>query len=348
MDRRRRQLLRRSLDLVALGLLAGCKQPVRPAGTTPSRRAATPATSAPLPAKLLRVGALWADAPSDLSAGFAQALADLGHTVGRSFALDMRWVRARGDLLAEHAAELVRLGVDVIVAPSTPAALAAARATTTIPIVMVASGDPVAAGLVAGLARPGGNVTGLSAFAPDISRGRLELLREAFPGLGRVAALWHAADPGKAHEFRTTELAARALGLRLDALGVGGADDVGPALQAAALGPADALVVLGDAVTHACRAEIVTFAVGRQVAVLYDRREYYVDDGGLMAYGPSFPELFRRSAAYVDKILRGARPSELPVEQATTADLTINLQAAQALGLTIPRQVLGRASELLR
>jgi putative tryptophan/tyrosine transport system substrate-binding protein len=345
MGRSRRQLLRRSLVLVALGLLAGCRQPVPPAAATPSRRVA-PAT--PLPAKVRRVGALWADAPSDLSAGFAQALVDLGHAVGPGFALDIRWVRGREDLVHSHAADLVRLGVDVIVAPSTPAALAARRATATIPIVMVASGDPIVDGLIASFARPGGNVTGLSAFTPDMNRGRLELLREAFPGIGRVAVLWHAADPGKAHEVRMTQLATHALGLRLDALGVGGPDEVGPALQAAALGPADALVVLGDAVTHACRAEIATFAARRHIAVLYDRREYYVDDGGLMAYGPSFPELFRRSAAYVDEILRGARPSELPVEQPTTADLTINLQAAQAVGLTIPQQVLRRASEVLR
>jgi ABC-type uncharacterized transport system substrate-binding protein len=345
MGRSRRQLLRNSLVLAALGLLAGCRQPVPPAAATPSRRAAPPT---PLPAKVRRVGALWADAPSDLSAGFAQALVDLGHVVGPSFVLDIRWVRGRSDLLAEHAAELVRLDVDVIVAPSTPAALVARRATATIPIVMVASGDPIAAGLVASLARPGGNVTGLSAFAPDSSRGRLELLKEALPGIGRVAVLWHASDPGKAYEFRMTQLAARALGLRLEALGVMGPDEIGPALQAAALGPADALVVLGDAVTHACRAEIATLAARQHVAVLYDRREYYVDDGGLMAYGPSFPELFHRAAAYVDKILRGARPSDLSVEQPATADLTINLQAAQAVGLTIPQQVLQRAGALLR
>jgi putative ABC transport system substrate-binding protein len=345
MGRSRRQLLRGSLALAALGLLSGCRQPVPPAAATPGRRSVPPV---PQPSKVVRVGALWADAPSDLSAGFAQALVDLGHAVGPSFALDIRWARARGDLLPSQAAELVRLGVDVIVAPSTPAALAARRATATIPIVMVASGDPVAAGLVASLARPGGNVTGLSAFVPDMSRGRLELLRAASPGIGRVAVVWHAADPGKAHEFRMTRLAARALGLRLEALGVIGPDEIGPALQAAALGPADALVVLGDAVTHACRAEIATFAARQHVAVLYDRREYYVDDGGLMAYGPSFPELFRRSAAYVDRILRGARPSDLPVEQPATADLTINLQAAQAVGLAIPQQVLRRATEVLR
>jgi putative ABC transport system substrate-binding protein len=260
----------------------------------------------------------------------------------------MRWVRTRSDLLPEFAAELVRHNVDVIFAPSTPAALAARQATDTIPIVMVASGDPVATGLVASLARPGGNVTGLSSFTPPISQARIELLRETFPGITGVAVLWNAADPGKTHELQATRTAAQAQGLRQQLLAVRGPDDVGSTLQGAALGPSDALIVLGDAVLHSCRLDIVNFVGHRRLPTLYDRQEYYVGDGGLMAYGPSFPGLFRRAAAYVDKIASGARPADLPVEQPPAADLTINLQVAQALGLTIPQQILMRATEVLR
>jgi putative ABC transport system substrate-binding protein len=298
--------------------------------------------------KTLRVGALWADTPADLSATFAQALVDLGHAVGPSFAIEMRWVRARSDVLPDAAAELVRLNVDAIVAPSTPAALAAKQATDTIPIVMVATGDPVAARLVASLARPGGNVTGLSSFTPQVSQARVELLREAFPGVARAGVLWNSADPGKTHEANATQTAAQALGLPLLLLPVHTMADVDGTLQGAGLGATDALIVLGDALTHSCRAEIVRIASQRKLPTLFDRREYYVDEGGLMAYGPSFPELFRRSAAYVDRILTGARPADLPVERPARADLILNLNVAQSLGLTIPRPLLLRATEVLQ
>jgi len=341
----RRQFLRRGLAVAGFGLLSGCRQPVPPAEAV--RREPPQLVTRP-PAKVLQVGALWSDAPGDLSASFAQALADYGHALGPSFVLDMRWVRTRSDLLPELAAELVRHNVDVIVAPSTPAALAAKQATATIPIVMVASGDPITTGLVASLARPGGNVTGLNSFTPATGLARVELLRETFPGITGVAILWNAADPGKTHELQATRTAAQALGLRQQVLAVRGPDDVESTLRGAALGPSDALIVLGDALTHSCRTDIVNFVGPRRLPTLYDRREYYVGDGGLMAYGPSFPDLFRRAAAYVDKIVRGARPADLPVEQPAATDLTVNLQVAQALGLTIPQQVLMRATEVLQ
>ena len=345
MDRRSRRQFARDTLVVGLGLLTGCRRPVPPASIAQTGPLATPTRPAARPA---RVGVLWADAPTDLAAAFGRALAERGYVEGRNVAVDVRWVRARSDLLPDLAAELARLHVDVIVAPSTPAALAARRATDAIPIVMVASGDPVAAELAASLARPGGNVTGLGSFAPGAAADRLGLLREAFPGVARVAVLWDAADPGKAQEVRATQLAGRALGLELRSLAVLDADDIDRALQPAALAVFDALVVLGDALTHACRAAIATLAARRRLPVLYDRREYYVDDGGLMAYGPSFPDLFRRAAAYVDAILRGATPADLPVGQPTAAELVVNLPAAQGLRLTLPPAVLARATEVLR
>lgn len=307
--------------------------------------AAMPAGNVP------RIGLLWFGSPAVGPAphleAFRQALHELGYVEGQHVTLESRAAARRLDLLPDLAANLVLLPVDVIVAAGDAAIAAVTHATGTIPIVMVGSADPVASGLVASLAQPGGNLTGLSALAPELSGKRLQLLREALPGVLRVAVLVNPADPAKAVEWRELQTAARALGVQLQQLEVRSPDEFEHAFAMMTTAGAEALMALGDPLTVNYRLQIADLAAKHRLPAMYDRREF-VDAGGLLAYGPSVRAMYRRAAVYVDKILKGTKPGELPVEQPTQFELIINLKAAQALGLTIPPSLLLWADEVIR
>jgi putative tryptophan/tyrosine transport system substrate-binding protein len=252
--------------------------------------------------------------------GFRRGLRDLGYVEGQNIRLELRSAEARSEKLPGLAAELVRLKMDVIVTSGTPAALAAKRATTAIPIVMAVAGDPVGTGLVASLARPGGNITGLSLMAPELGGKRLQLLKEVVPGVSRVAVLWNAGNPYAVLVWTETEAAARTLGVQPQSLTVRGPDDFEGAFRAATrLGPG-ALITVEDGLTLSYRTPIVAFAARRRLPAMYGFREF-VDAGGLMSYAADLFDLFRRAATYVDKIIKGARPADLPVEQPTRFEL---------------------------
>jgi putative ABC transport system substrate-binding protein len=284
--------------------------------------------------------------PSDLPALFDAPLAELGWIEGKNLLVERRYAENRPERLPELAAELVRLNVDVIVAAGTLGPLAAKQATSTIPIVMTASGDPLGSGLVASLARPGGNVTGMSLMAPDLGGKRLELLKELLPRLARVAVLWNAANPYPAIVFRETQAAGRTLGIEVQSLEVRGPDDFDGAFEAARKQRPDALITVEDPLTFTYQKRIADFAVADQLLSLHGLRGDVVA-GGLMSYGANIADLFRRAAGYVDKILKGAKPADLPVEQPTRFELVINLKTARALGLTIPPTLLARADEVI-
>ena len=241
---------------------------------------------------------------------------------------------------------MVRLRVDCILVRTTPAALAARHATQTIPIVIPTAIDPVGAGLVASLARPGGNVTGLSVVAPELSGKRLELLKEIVPGMARVAVLWNAANPANASVWQETQAAARALGLLLQSQEMGGPQDLEGVLARTAKARPDALLVFGDALINTYLQHIAAFATQEHLPSLWGYRDA-VEAGGLMSYGPNVPDLFRRAATYVDKILKGAKPADLPFEQPTRFRLAINLKTAKALGLEVPPMLLATADEVI-
>jgi putative ABC transport system substrate-binding protein len=285
-------------------------------------------------------------ARSELVGAFRQGLRELGYVEGRNILIEYRWAEGRFDRLPGLAADLVRARVDVIVALAVPAALAAKGATTTIPIVMVGVTDPTDRGLVASLARPGGNITGLSSFSEELSAKRLELLKELVHGLSRVAVLWNPANPGKAGDWREVQIAARALGVALQSREVRGRDDFEKSFNAITKDRPDALVVLGDPLILDQRKRIVAFAARNHLPAIYAHR-VYADAGGLAAYGPDIHELYRRAALYVDKILKGARPADLPVEQPTKFEFVINMKAAKALGLTLPPTLLLRADQVI-
>jgi putative tryptophan/tyrosine transport system substrate-binding protein len=248
--------------------------------------------------------------------------------------------------LPELAADLVRHKVDVIAAAGTLAPLAAKRVTTTIPIVMTAAGDPLGSGLVASLARPGGNVTGMSLMAPDLGAKRLELLKEAVPRLSRVAVLWNADNPYSVLVLKQTQAGGEKLGIDVRSLEVRGPDDFDAAFEAARALRPDALITVEDPLTADHRTRIAEFTAQEQLPSLHGIREFVVA-GGLISYGPNIADLFRRSAYYVDKILRGAKPADLPVQQPTKFELIINLKTAKTLGLAIPQSVLLRADEVI-
>ena len=252
--------------------------------------------------------------------------------------------RGRDERLPALAADLVRLGVDVIVAGGSQA-LVARRSTTTIPIVMPVANDPVGAGLVASLARPGGNVTGLAFLSEELPGKWVELLKETFPGLSRVAVLWHPAT--EAGQLKVAEAAARSLGVHLTPLRVQRPDDIDAALAEASRARAEALISLSSPFLYAHRTRIVQLAARYRLPAMYHQREFVVSSGGLISYGPNLRDLFRRAAAYVDRILKGAKPADLPVEQPTKFELVINLKAAKALGVTVPAAVLARADEVV-
>jgi putative ABC transport system substrate-binding protein len=285
-------------------------------------------------------------ADSQRVAAFVQRLRELGWIEGQTAAIQFRWAEGRTEQLAEIAAEFVRLKVDVIVTTGTPSVLAAKQATSLIPIVFAAMGDPLGVNLVASLARPGGNVTGLSLQQADSASKRLELLREVVPrGLGRVAFMATVSNPFTLLELGEVQAAARTLGLEVATLEIRRAQDIVPAFEALK-GGVEALYVAGDPLLNANRIRINILAAGARLPTIYAQREN-VEAGGLMSYGPNFPDLYRRAAGYVDKILRGTKPGDLPVEQPTKFDLVINLTTAKAIGLTIPESFLLRADELI-
>ena len=290
------------------------------------------------------LGASTASAWSHLVAAFVQRLRELGWIEGRNIAIDYRWAEGRSERYAEIAPEFVRLKVDVIVTAGV-AVIAAKQATSVIPIVFAVAADPVGIGLVASLARPGGNVTGLSTLAADLAGKRLELLREVVPGLGRLAIMGDVGYPASVLEMGEVQAAARTLGLKVVPLEIRRAEDIAPAFDALK-GRPDALYVCTDALTDTNRIRINTLAQGARLPTMHGFREQ-VEAGGLMSYGANFPDLFRRAAEYVDKILRGAKPADIPVEQPTKFDLTVNLTTAKARGLTVPPTLLARADEVI-
>jgi ABC-type uncharacterized transport system substrate-binding protein len=278
-------------------------------------------------------------------AAFVQRLRELGWIEGRTVTIEYRWGEGRAERFTEIAAELVRRNVDVILAGGTEAAVAAKHATSVIPIVFPSAGDPIGSGLVASLARPGGNVTGLSNLGSDLAAKRLGLLREVLPGFRRLAVLANAAYSGGVTEMVEIDAAARTLGLEIVAFPIRRVEDIAPAFEALK-GRAEALYVVGDPLANTHRLRINTFAVAARLPTMHSQREY-VESGGLMSYGANFPDLNRRAADYVDKILRGGKPADLPVEQPTKFDLVINLITAKALDLDVPPTLLARADEVI-
>jgi putative ABC transport system substrate-binding protein len=303
---------------------------------------------AQMPGKPPIIGFLDATSPSTQGQNvpvFVQRLRELGWSENRNLTIEVRWAEGRQDRYAKIADEFVRLKVDIIVTYAVPAILAVKQATSVIPIVFAAANDPVGNGLVASLARPGGNVTGLSNQSADIAGKRLELLREIVPGLTELAILVNVTAPNALLEHAEVAHAARALGFETRALEVRRADDIG-ATFATLKGPAQALYVVLDPVTNTNRVRINTLALGARLPTMCAFREF-VQSGGLMSYGANLPALYRRAAEYVDKILRGAKPADLPVEQPTKFDLIINLVTAKALGLDVPPLLVARADEVV-
>jgi putative ABC transport system substrate-binding protein len=297
--------------------------------------------------KATTIGFLGASTPSGWNlwvTAFVQGLHELGWIEGRNVAIEYRWAEGRGERYAEIAAEFVRLKVDVIVTVGSAIA-AAKQVTSVIPMVFAVAVDPLGSGLVANLARPGGNATGLSVQSADLAGKRLEILRELLPGLRRLVITANVGYAAAVLEMREVEAAARTLGLDAVTLEIRQAEDIASAIDALR-GRADALYVCTDALINANHMRINTLALGMRLPTMHGPREY-LPSGGFISYGPNYPDLFRRAADYVDKILRGAKPADLPVEQPTKFDLVINLTAAKALGVTIPESFLLRADEVI-
>ena len=302
------------------------------------------------PKKVPRIGFLGASSASVLAArieAFRQGLCDLGYVEGKNIVIEWRSAEGKLDRLPALAAELVRLKVDVIVTTGPAPTRPAKEATSTIPIVMAFDNDPVGNGFVASLARPGGNITGLSTLAPEISGKQLEVLKEIVPRLSRVAVLGSSTTPGNAQSLKETELAAGAFGVKVQYLDVRDPKDIDTAFRATGKGRADAILVLTSPVFNPYRTEIADLAVKNRLPAIYSTPEF-VEDGGLMTYGVSLTDLYRRAATYVDKILKGAKPVDLPVEQPTKFEFIINLKAAKQIGLTIPPNVLVRADKVIK
>jgi putative tryptophan/tyrosine transport system substrate-binding protein len=276
---------------------------------------------------------------------FVQRLREVGWMEGRTVAIEYRWGEGRPERYAEFAAEFVRLKVDVILANGTEPAVAAKQATSVIPIIFPTAGDPVGSLLVASLARPEGNASGLSNLGTDLAAKRLEILREVFPGLRLFAVTANIDYSGTAFERKEIDAAARTLGLEIVPLPIRRAEDIASALEGLK-GRAQALYTTGDPLVNAQRVRINTFALAARLPTMFSQREY-LEAGGLMSYGPNFPDLNRRAADYVDKVLRGAKPADLPVEQPTKFDLAVNLITARALGVEIPPTLLARADEVI-
>jgi putative ABC transport system substrate-binding protein len=300
--------------------------------------------------KVYRVGFLSGTAPppdGTPPASFRQALHDLGYVEGKNVAYTGRWADAKLERLPELAAELVKLNVDAILTLGGPAAEAAKKATATIPIIIAAAGDAVATGLIASLARPGGNVTGMSDDASTLSAKRMEILKETVPKAKRIAILWNADDHAMTLRYREIENAARVLNVTVQPLGVREPNDFGTAFAAMTREPPDALFLVADALTVLNRKRVLDFAEMHHIPAMYESGTF-VQGGGLMSYGPSLDDDFRVAARFVDRILKGANPGDLPVEQPTRYYLVINLKTAKALGLTIPQSILIRADEVIQ
>jgi putative ABC transport system substrate-binding protein len=291
------------------------------------------------------LGSSTALAQSQWTAAFVQRLRELGWIEGRNIAIEYRWAEGQPERFAEIVAELVRLKVDVIVTAGTAPVLAAKRATSVIPIVFPLAGDPVGNGLVESLARPGGNVTGLSLQTTEIGAKRLELMREIIPSLRRFAIMANVGNAAAALEMGEVQATARKLGLEPVTAEIRRAEDIVPAFDPLR-GSIQALYVCGDPLVTNNRTRIITLALSARLPTIHGSREH-IEAGGLISYGPNFPDLFRRSGDYVDKILRGAKPSDLPVEQPTRIDLAVNLITAKALGMEVPEALLARASEVI-
>jgi putative ABC transport system substrate-binding protein len=292
-------------------------------------------------AKLYHIGMLWTLSPEHplrhaTFNAFQQGLSEHGYVEGRNIAFAHRYARGQHALFPDLAAELVRLKVDLIVGGATPAIRAAKHATSATPIVMAGTGDPVGSGLVTSLARPGGNITGVSFLAPEIVGKQLQLLHEAVPTASRVAVLWNPANPLHALMVKEAESAGQALGVQLQLVEARTAEEFDRAFRAMARARAGALLVLGDAAFLTHTARLADFAAQHRLPAMYGYKEQ-AEAGGLMVYSPNLADLYRRAATYVDKILKGAKPADLPVEQPTTFELVINLKTATALGLTIPQ-----------
>jgi putative tryptophan/tyrosine transport system substrate-binding protein len=301
-------------------------------------------------AKVYRVGYLSALSLSAESArldGFWQALRDLGYVEGRNIVFEYRFAEGKFDRLPQFAAELIRLKVEVIITTGPTSTRAAKEATITIPIVMAFDNDPVGNKFVASLASPGGNITGLSTYYPEISGKQLELLKEIIPRLARVAVFGNSAIPGNAQALRETELAAATFGVHLQHLEVRDLKEIETSFREARKGRVDGVLVLTSPVTNSYRSQIVDLAIKNRLPAIYYTAEW-VEAGGLMTYGANLVDLWRRAATYVDKILKGAKPADLPVEQPTKFELIINLKAARQIGLTIPPRVLARADRVIR
>lgn len=329
----RRQFVQ-GTGVAGLALVAGCG---RLPGQTP-------------PAKVHRVGFLLSGSPeafSHLGEAFRQRLSELGYVEGENIVYAYRY--ADGDLarLPDLAAELVGLPVEAIIAPITPTARAAMQATSTIPIVTVVVGDPVGDGLVASLAHPGRNVTGLTLLSTELSGKRLELLRDTLPGMSRVAALWSPAEYGNALALRQTQDAASSLGLHLIAMEVRASDDLESVFAAVTRERADAFIITSSAIFFNVRAQLAEIAAHHRLPGMYMIREY-VQAGGLMAYGAGLPGLYRQAAGYIDRILKGTKPADLPVERPMTFDFVVNMKTAQALGIIFPNEIMLQVTEVIQ
>jgi putative ABC transport system substrate-binding protein len=278
---------------------------------------------------------------------FRQGLRELGYTEGQNIVIEYRWAEGKPDRLPELAADLVRLKVDLIVAPISTSAQAAHQATRTIPIVMIGVGDPIALGLAASLSRPGGNVTGTASYGPELVGKNLELLKDVVPDIKRVAIFWTPGNPAHVQSLKDLEEPGRLLAIQVLALKIVSPDDFEGAFRTAVTERAAAAWFFGEPMFIIHRARIATLALNARLPTMFLVRRH-VDAGGLMSYGPKFADLYRRAATYVDKILKGAKPGDLPIEQPTTFELVINLKTAKALGLTIPPALLLRADEIIQ
>ncbi len=299
--------------------------------------------------KVYRIGYVGNSSPSlepKLLSAFRDGLRDLGYVEGQNIRIEYRWAEGRYERFPDFMAELIRLKVDLIVVAGTPATLAAKRATNAIPIVMAVIGDALEAGVVPSLARPGGNITGLSTVVPELEGKRLELLKQALPKLSRLAVLANPANPFVAVAWRQTQRAAETLHIKLQRVDVRQPEEFGNAFSVIANERPDALTVMADRFILTHRAQIIAFGTKSRLPGMFPYWEF-VEEGGLMAYGPSYADMFRRSATYVDKILKGVKPADLPVEQPTKFELMINLKTAKTLGLTIPQTLLLRADQVI-
>jgi putative ABC transport system substrate-binding protein len=302
------------------------------------------------PAKVARIGYLQPIVPqngtSPFLEDFRQGLRELGYVEGKNIQIEVRWGEGKLERMPALAAELVKMKVDVIVAVSSPCVVAAKNATKTIPIVMPFSSDPVGDGLVASLARPGGNITGLSTMAPELAVKRLQLLKEVFPQVRPVAALWNPDYTGMAARLRQAQGAAPSVGMEVISVEIRDSRELERALETLDRQRPSAIFLLADPLTLSQRLRIVEFAAEERIPAIYEVSQF-VEAGGLMSYGPNTDDLVRRSATYVDRILKGAKPAELPIEQPAKFELVINLRTAKALGITLPQSVLLQADRII-